>query len=165
MGKGINNESLVTREKKVAFLQVGTDGKYVRMEGFTSVSTSKSAQEHNRKYVDESSSRTDIVAYEESISYAFDRYKGNEVQQKLIEITDQEKLGADAIVKIVQVDMTTATEAGTTATGRMRQYAVVPDSDGDDANVLTYSGTFKCNGDWTTCTATTDDDWQTVTIS
>ena len=164
MGKNLQNGNLVMRDEKRAFYEIPGKSAFMLMEGFSSLSTSKSATEHGTKYVDERSSRTFVVGYEESSSYTFDRYDGNEVQDDIVTITDEEKIGKEATRRIIQVDMKTLTANGTQATGRMRSYSVVPDSDGDDANVLTYSGTFKSNGEWETVTVTSYDDWQTITV-
>ena len=165
MGKTLQNGNLVMRDEKVAFYEIPGQYAFVRMEGFTSMSTSKSATEHSRKYVDERSSRTDTVGYEESIAYSFDRYDGNAVQDDIVTITDEEKVGKQATRRIIQVDMKTLSEDGTTASGRMRSYSVVPDGSGDDANVLTYSGNLKNNGEWENVSVTSNDDWQTVKLS
>ena len=165
MGKNLQNGNLVMRDEKVAFYEIPGQYAFVRMEGFTSMSTSKSATEHSRKYVDERSSRTDTVGYEESISYSFDRYDGNAVQDDIVTITDEEKVGKQATRRIIQVDMKTLSDDGTTASGRMRSYSVVPDGSGDDANVLTYSGNLKNNGEREKVSVTSSDDWQTVKLS
>ena len=164
MGKTLQNGDLVMRDEKVAFYEIPGQYAFIRMEGFTSMSTSKSATEHSRKYVDERSTRSDVVGYEESISYSFDRYDGNAVQDDIVTITDEEKVGKQATRRIIQVDMKTLSEDGTTASGRMRSYSVVPDSNGDDANVLTYSGNLKNNGEWENVTVTSSDDWQTCAL-
>lgn len=165
MGKTLQNGDLVMRDEKVAFYEIPGQYAFIRMEGFTSMSTSKSATEHGRKYVDERSTRSDVVGYEESISYSFDRYDGNAVQDDIVTITDEEKVGKQATRRIIQVDMKTLSEDGTTASGRMRSYSVVPDSNGDDANVLTYSGNLKNNGEWENVKVTSSDDWQTIKLS
>lgn len=164
MGKNLQNGDLVMRDEKRAFYEIPGKSAFILMEGLSSFSISKSATEHNTKYVDERSSRTFVTGYEESISYTFDRYNGNEVQDDIVSITDDEKIGKEATRRIIQVDMKTLSEDGTQATGRMRSYSVVPDSDGDDANVMTYSGTLKCNGEWEKVTVTSYDDWQTITV-
>ncbi|MBQ4464672.1 MAG: hypothetical protein II916_01720, partial [Oscillospiraceae bacterium] len=46
-----------------------------------------------------------------------------------------------------------------------RNYAVIPGTEGDDANIYTYSGTFKANGELTTGTVTTTDNYQTITFT
>ena len=165
MGKTLQNGNLVMRDENVAFYEIPGQYAFVRMEGFTSMSTSKSATEHSRKYVDERSSRTDTVGYEESISYSFDRYDGNAVQDDIVTITDEEKVGKQATRRIIQVDMKTLSEDGTTASGRMRSYSVVPDGSGDDANVLTYSGNLKNNGEWEDVSVTSTEDWRPVKLS
>ena len=60
MGKNLQNGNLVMRDEKVAFYEIPGQYAFVRMEGFTSMGTSKSATEHSRKYVDERSSRTGL---------------------------------------------------------------------------------------------------------
>lgn len=52
-------KGLVLRSGKVSFFKVNE--KYYRMKGFTELSTSKEAQEYERTYVDETSSRTDTT--------------------------------------------------------------------------------------------------------
>lgn len=46
----------------------------------------------------------------------------------------------------------------------MRDYAVIPDSNGDTTDCLTYSGNFKAKGLLIDCTATSSDDWQTIRV-
>ena len=162
MGKNLKNNQIVMRDDKVAFYTVPGASTAERMQGFSSLSGSKSASEHSVKYVDERSNRTFVTGYDESISYTFDQYKGNNVLNDIVEITDQEKIGSDAVRTIIQVDMTTLDESTGKAKARKRDYAVVPDSYGDDSEVMTYSGTLKCNGDWEEIEVTSSDDWDSV---
>ena len=53
MGKNLKNADLVLRTGKVAFYHVPGQSVYTRMEGFTSLSTSKNPTEYERQYVDE----------------------------------------------------------------------------------------------------------------
>lgn len=162
MGKNLQNSALVMRDEKLAFYRIPEKSSFSRMQGFSSFSSSKSATEHNTKYVDERSSRTFVTGYDESISYTFDRYAKNGVHTDIVHVTDQEKIGSDAVREIIQVDMTTLDDTGTKAKGRKRSYTIVPDSDGDDANVMTYSGTLKCNGEWEEVEVISTDDWETI---
>ena len=43
--------------------------------------------------------------------------------------------------------------------------AVIPDTNGDTTDCLTYSGNFKARGVLVDCTATSDDDWQTIHVA
>lgn len=159
MGKNLNYSNLVTRPKKLAFYQT-PDGIYRRMEGFTDLSYSKNPKEYSRQYVDEEFERTDIVGYAPSISYSFDRYTGNAVLDDIVKITENEYIGDLMKRKIVTVDLTGSTYNN----AKMREYSVIPDSDGDSTDCLTYSGNFKAKGVLTDYIATSDDDWQTITV-
>ncbi|MDE6005488.1 MAG: hypothetical protein K2G88_08905 [Oscillospiraceae bacterium] len=171
MGKNLNHAKLVGRTGKMAFYLVPDKTKensiYTRMEGFTSLSTSKGAKEYSRQYVDEDFERTDVIGYATSTSYAFDRYVGNPVLDDIILIHENELIGQDAVRSVIQVDMTTVEKNGSTCTakGKLRDYAVIPDSDGDSTDCMTYSGTFKTRGEMTDVEVTTTDDFQTVSIS
>lgn len=165
MGKNLQNSSLVQRTGKVAFYYVPKANKYVRMEGFTELSSSKNPKEYSRQYVDEDFERTDIVGYAPSISYAFDRYKGNVVLDDIIEITENEYIGEKMVRDIMVVDMTTAgTSDGKSwvAFAKVRKFAVIPDTDGGTTDCMTYSGNFKARGETMDYAVTSEDDWQTI---
>ncbi len=154
-------KSIVARHKKVAFYGVpSSDGmeKFLRMPKFTQLSQSKNPIEHNRQYVDEPFQETDITGYSPSISYAFDLHRNCEVQKDIVNITDNELIADDAVRNIVIVDL----DEGTAI---KRAYAVIPSTEGDNINVYTYSGTFKCKGEKIHGTATSDDNWQTITFT
>lgn len=151
---------LKQRHKIVAFYGVPTSGgtvTYTRMKYFTQFSKSKNAQEYSRKYVDEKGQRTDVVSFAPQYDYNFDRYSGDSVLTDIVNITDNELLGSDAIRSIVLVDVDTGAAF-------KRDYSVIPSTEGDDANVYTHSGSLKANGDQISGTATTTDNWQTVTF-
>lgn len=151
--------NLVPRHKMLAFYGVPSTGQsgyvFQRMKFFTELGLSKNPNEYSRKYVDEATERTDITAYSPEIGYAFDKHRTNAVLTDIVSITDGEKLGADAVRPIVWVD----TETGE---GFMRDYTVIPDSEGDDNQVYTYSGKFKANGELAEVTATSADNWMTI---
>ena len=153
---------LLERHKKLAFYGVPSSGTagYVltRMKFFTKLTTNKNPIEHNRKYVDEESQRNDVVGYNTSIEYGFDDYSGNTVLSDIVEIHDKELTGDAATRTILLVDTVNGK-------GYLRNYAVIPGTDGDDANIYTYSGSFKANGEITTGTVTTSDDYQSVTFT
>lgn len=162
-----SNGNLVPRHKVLAFysVPVGQSGEsfiWKRMHFFTELTHSKNPEEYERKYVDEASKRTDIVAYAPSFSYAFDRHRGDMVQNDIIDIGNREKLGEDAIRQIALIDVSAGTQ---NATGYYRRYSVVPDSEGDDENTYTHSGEFKAAGELLQGSFTSSDDWETVTLS
>ena len=167
MGKYLNNSDIVMRTGKLAFYQCLGESFYRRMEGFTDITNSKGTKEYTRQYVDEDFERTDVSGYSPSKSYSFDRYKDNAVLDDIINITENELIGQAMVRSIVSLDMTTANsnDGNTwTATGKMRKWAVIPDSDGDTTDCMTYSGTFKCRGEMVDVRAFSTDDWQTITV-
>ena len=148
-------EQLVKRSGKVAFMDVGTEGtpKQQRMTKFTEMSQAKNATEYSRTYVDEDGEVTDVTGYSPEISYAFDQYTGNAVHEKLVDITDNEKTGADALVNILIVDFSKRVSTGSGYEARLRTYSVIPDTEGDSTDAYTYSGTFRKNGGFKVGTA------------
>lgn len=171
MGKGIDGKKLVKRSELVSFMEVisatSSTASYVRMEGFTDITMSKNPMEYSRRYVDEDSERTDVMGYNESISYTLDRYSGQAAAEEIIKITENELTGTDAVRKIITVDMTTATGNGSgtiSAVARIRPYTVVPDSMGGSTDCLTYSGNLKSNGAMEEIMVKTTDQFLTVTI-
>ena len=123
------------------------------MRKFTEISTSKNAVEYSRTYVDEDGETTDITGYGEEKSYAFDQYTNNPVHQKIVDITDNEKTGPDALVNILIVDLSKKVSSGTGYVARLRTYSVIPDTEGDSTDAYTYSGTFRKNSGFTVGTA------------
>ena len=157
-------EELVKRNGKVAYMDVSTTSiaNFLRMTKFTEISKSKNATEYSRTYVDEDGEVTDVTGYSEEISYAFDLYKGNLVHQRLVDITDNELTGNDALVKILQVDFSKPVGSGYEA--RLRTYSVVPDTEGDSTDAYTYSGAFRKNSGFTIGVATISEDGLTATF-
>lgn len=161
----MNAGKLVTRNKKVAFMNVSTTGvaNFLRMTKFTEISKSKNPTEYSRTYVDEDGEVTDVTGYSEEISYAFDLHTGNLVHQKIVDITDNEKVGNDALVQILQVDFTKQVGEGYEA--RLRTYSTVPDTEGDSTDAYTYSGSFKKNNNMTIGVATMNADNTVATFT
>lgn len=137
---------------------VTTTTTYHRMQYFTQLSQSKNPQEYSRKYVDEATQRTDVTGFAPQIDYGFDKHRDNAVLTDIVGITDGELCGADAVREIITVD----TETGDAF---KRSYTVSPGSEGDDAQIYKYSGSFKANGEQIKGTAASDDGWMTVTFS
>ena len=150
------------RHKKLAFYGVpstGTAG-YVltRMTFFTKITTNKNPIEHSVKYVDEPTKRNTVAGYDTSIDYGFDDHAGDTVLQDIARIHTKELTGELAERMILVVDTYDNTAV-------LRKYSVVPGTEGDDADIYTYSGTLKANGEITTGTVTTSDNYQTITFT
>ncbi len=157
--------NLVKRADKLAFYGVKSedDVVYYRMTGFTEMSVSKNPKEYSRQYVDEEFEQSDIVGYSPSISYGFDQYTENPVHADIAAISDNELLGTDAVRDIVWVDLTTDSAGSCQAI--MRSFAVIPDSEGNGTDAYQYSGNFKVKGEKIAGTASSADDWQTLTFT
>lgn len=161
-------ETLVKRSGKVAFMDTGSSGAsaFTRMRKFTEISKSKNPTEYSRTYVDEDGEVTDVTGYSEEISYAFDLYKGNAVHEKIVDITDNELTGDQALVTILIVDFSKPVSGGTGGyEARKRTYACVPDTEGDSTDAYTYSGTFRKNSAFVVGTATISEDGKTATFT
>ena len=161
-------ETLVKRSGKVAFMDTGSSGaaSFTRMRKFTEISKSKNPTEYSRTYVDEDGEVTDVTGYSEEISYAFDLYKGNAVHEKIVNITDNELTGDQALVTILIVDFSKPVSGGTGGyEARKRTYACVPDTEGDSTDAYTYSGTFRKNSAFVVGTATISEDGLTATFT
>ena len=113
-----------------------------RMKGFTEGGKSLNSSTYDRRYIDEKTERSDVVAYATEIAYAFDRMYGNAVHNVIAKVHDDEMVGFN--VPIVTVNFNEPVEGGYKA--KMRVWSVQPDSDGDSTDAYTYSGVFKANG-------------------
>ena len=160
-----NKEKIVKRSDKVAYMNVSTAEApdYKRMRKFTEMSNSANPTEYSRSYVDEDGEVTDITGYSPEKSFGFDQYTNNPVHEKLVDIIENEKTGDDAIIEILVVDKTTKTEENKYK-ARKRKYSVIPDSDGDNTDAYTYSGSFKSNGKFEEVLVTLSEDELTATI-
>ena len=160
-----NKQKLVRRSAKIAFMNIGTveAPNYQRMKKFTELSNSRNPIEYSRQYVDEDGEDTDVVGVSLEKGFAFDEYENNPVHKKIVDIIEDEILGTDAIVDILVVDKSRSVEEGGYE-ARRRDYSVIADSDGDDTNAYTYSGSFKKNGAFEKVTAEISEDGMTATI-
>lgn len=156
-------QTLVTRNKKVAFYKVGE--KYLRMTGFTAMSKSANPKEYARQYVDETGEVTDVTGYSPSIEYTFDQFSNNEVHQDIIAITEDEKIGNEAVREIVIVDLTApVNDEANGYEARKRLMAVVPGTDGDNPDAYSYTGTLKSKSKNVKGVATLSEDGQSLTF-
>lgn len=164
---------MIKRSEKLAFMGIATTGSggttttvYKRMTGFTEMSTSKNPKEYSRKYIDEGFERSDVVGYSPSMSYKYDEEVGNDVHALLADIADNELTGEGAKVSILIVDLSApTTSGGSSFNAILRDFSVIPSSEGDDADTFTRSGNFKAAGDKVFGTASTSDEWQTATFT
>lgn len=129
-----------------------------RMTKFSKFSPNKNAKEYNRQYVDEIAETSDVVAYAPSIDYSFDAHRNNPVHDYIRKVTDTEQIGDSATIVIYDVDITNGD-------AYKRTYAIIPAAQGDSLNAYTYSGTLKAKGEAVHGTATTSDDWQTISFT
>lgn len=162
------NEKLVKRSEKVAFYGVkGTGETYVyhRMQGFTDMSTSKNPIEYSRQYVDEDFEQADVVGYSPSIAYGFDQFAGNAVHEDIAKVSDDELIGTDAVRPIIIVDLTKEGTEENSFAAVKRDFAVIPDSEGDSTDAYTYSGNLKVKGEKIKGTATSADGFKTITFA
>lgn len=156
-------DKITKRNDKVAFMELSSAaGTYVRMRGFTEFSLSKNPVEYSRRYIDEKTERNDVVAYSPSISYSFDKFSDDSVHAELVGIADSETVGDGAVRNIVIVDLS---GDDATKSAYSREWTVIPDSEGDDNDAYTYSGTLKANGEICLGTAASTDNWATCTFT
>lgn len=150
---------IVPRHKIVAFYGVSSSSTtaYYRMTKFTQLARPQNSIEYDRHYVDETVESNDVVGYNQSITYAFDKYRNLPVQEDIVNITNSELTGDSAVRSIVIVD----TE---TKDAFKRDFAVIPNNEGDNINNYTYSGTFKCKGNLIPGVAETEDNYRTITF-
>ena len=168
MGKGIDGMTLRKRSEKLAFIEVkaGSTSNYIRLEGFTTQTHNANAKEFTRQYVDEDVERTDVSGYSESINYNFDQYVEHPALSEIVKITENELTGKDAVRNILVVDLTGKTGNGDTATypATIRPFTIVPSSNGDSTDCMTYSGDFKSRGEKRAVTVRLDENMENATI-
>ena len=154
-------DKIAKRSDKIAFFGIanGESTEFKRMRGFTELSINKNPVEYQRRYIDEKTERNDVVGYAPSISYSFDKFSEDLVHQDIISIADNELIGSDAVRSILLVDISSNAEDGNYP-AILRNWSVIPDSEGNDSEAYTYSGTLKSNGDIIKGQATTTDNWQ-----
>jgi len=115
---------------------------FQRMKGFTDGGKSLNSSTYDRRYIDEKTERSDVIAYATEIAYAFDRMYGNAVHNLIAKVHDDELVGQ--VIPIVTVNFNEPVEGGYKA--KYRLWSIQPDSDGDSTDAYTYSGAFKANG-------------------
>ena len=160
------DRTLVKRSDKVSFLGCvdGSTETFNRMRGFTTMTNTKNATEYTRRYVDEEYDTTDVTGYSPSIEFGFDQYSGDAVHTEIVEILDGELTGTDARRNIVTVDFSNST--GTNEYKAIkREYSIIGDTEGDNMDAYTYSGTFRASGKRITGKATMNSDNSVATFT
>jgi len=160
-------QTLVLRSGKVAFYGVTANltTTFNRMTNFSDLSRSSNPSEYKPKYVDESMERDYITGYSPALAYTFDQFTNNPVHSDIINITDNELKGTDAVRDIVVVDFSTPGTATGSYKASKRAYSVIPDSDGKGTDAYQYVGNFKTAGSKVDGEATTTDEWKTITFT
>lgn len=114
-------------------------------EGFTEFTENKNPKEYARQYINEAAERTDLVGFAPSVTYAFDVFDADPVQKRLLEISNEELIGADAQVTVVTAFLHKAVSGGVEAI--RRRYTVCPAKLGSGTEALVASGTLKACGE------------------
>ena len=140
-------KKLVKRSDKVAYYGIKqADGSviYKKMLGFSELNVSKNPKEYTRQYTTDDFETTSVIGYSPSMSFAFDRYKGNDVQDDIVNIFDNEITGTLAVREILMVDKNKPLQSGFKCV--KRPFCVVCDNEGSSTDAYTYAGTFKSKG-------------------
>ena len=143
--------SLVLRNQWESYMDcsevVGSPDYNLIGEGFTSFPESKNPKRYVRKYHEDKTEQTDVVGYAPSIGYSCDIITDDPVVKKIVEITDQERIGVETRVDIVSVNLWQETCAVGVYKAFKRTFSIVPDGRGDGTDALIYTGTMEAAGD------------------
>ncbi|MBQ7982114.1 MAG: hypothetical protein IJ302_00980 [Clostridia bacterium] len=137
---------LITRSAMRSYLSA--DGELLEIgEGFTDFTENKNPKEYARQYIHEATERTDLVGFAPSVTYAVDVYEADAVQEKLMAMTTEEAVGADAVVTVVTAFLYRAGSAENRVRAIRRRYTVCPARLGTGTDALICSGTLKACGE------------------
>ena len=129
--------AIVKRSDRQHYMNTGTAVSPVWSrigEGFTEFAESKNAVSYQRRYINESTKRTDVTGYAPVI-------------EKLRRISDAELSGEDAKVELLTVDLFDEEENWGRYRAYRRIWSVIPDESGKGTDALIYTGTMKGVGD------------------
>lgn len=160
-------EKLVKRSDKIPFAKVksATAETYTRFRGLSEFAQSKNPVEYPRQYIDEATERTDVVGYAPEISFDFDEYEDNTIQQSIAEMFDKELLGDATHIYICIVNLTKEATPSGSYKAVQREYAVIPSDEGGETDRYNYTGSLKAVGSPVFGKATTTDGWETATFT
>lgn len=136
---------LVMRAKLAHYMECGDPAAYELMgEGFTDLTESKNPKTYARQYVHMTTESTDVIGFSPANSYSVDVYSENPVASRIVKATDEEHVGSDARVNIVEVHLWEPSgETEGVYVAYKRQYAIVPDGKGSGVEALVYTGNFQ----------------------
>ena len=141
---------LIKRAELRSFMELNPSGSSLTFfligEGFTNLAESKNAKEYSRQYIHEYTARTDVVGYAPSLAYSVDAHTNNPVIKKIMEVTDKELTGSDAVVPVVAVNTFEEVETDKCKAYK-RNYSIIPDGKADGTDALVYTGTLRAVGD------------------
>lgn len=161
------NMEFVKGVEKLAFWGVKGESAtvYHRMKGFDDLSKSMNPNEYSRKYVDEEFERTDVTRYAPSISFSLDQIKDDAIHDDIAALAEDEVVGSAAVREIVIVDFTQAGTSTGSFKAVKREFSVIMDSESPNEELYKYTGSLKANGEIVKGTATSTDEWQTLTFT
>ena len=155
---------MIKRNKKLAFIkfdEMGSDV-YARLEGFTQFSVSTNPKEYSRKYIDEDFERSEVAGYSPSISYKFDYDTNIDMHNLFLSVSEPETTGEAAKFTFAIVDLSKEEDGMYLA--KIRDFNVIPQSEGDDPDAYTYSGIMKAAGPCSFAYVSSEDDWKTMKV-
>lgn len=146
----METQRFVRRSEKVNFMKT-SDDTYNRMKFFTAMEEEKNPLEYSRQYVDESFERVDVTGISSGVSFSMDERTNDPVHEVIVDIFENEKLGSDATVTILSVNFTKEVpveegDSGVAYEAKERVFSLIPESEGGESEVYTYSGTLRAQG-------------------
>ena len=137
---------LITRSRMRSYMDCG--GTYHEIgEGFTEFTENKNPKEYARQYINEAAERTDLVGFAPSVTFAFDVYAADPVQEKILAAANSEAVGEDAHVTVVTAFLHRAVTGGDGVEAVRRVYTVCPEKLGSGTDALICSGNLKACGE------------------
>ena len=135
------------------YLNVGTSEspKFALMGiGFTSLNENPNAQEDEKIYINQKSSTTKVKSYNTEFEFNAELIREEEATMKIYDISRNHKVGSEAIVEYVRVELWEEVE-GEKDTYKARKFAVsvvVSSNSADGGEPITQEGTLKAVGDF-----------------
>ena len=118
--------------------------------GFTSLNENPNAQEDEKIYINQKSSTTKVKSYNTEFEFNAELIREEEATMKIYDISRNHKVGAEAIVEYVRVELWEEVE-GEKDTYKARKFAasvVVSSNSADGGEPITQEGTLKAVGDF-----------------
>lgn len=149
---------LVMRSDNVMFYGVpdssGGTVKYYRMRGFKSLGTTMNPIEYSSRYVDEKFEQKFVTGYSPTIEFECDEYTPDEVIDHLSSLIENEAIGSDAVISLVNVFFAKPNEEGTGYKAWKREFSLQGATAGEGTDAYTYTGSFNVTGNKVFGTAT-----------